>query len=132
MSDTTEQGRTSETEVREAEHARIAALLARDYDALEQLLDDRVAYIHSTAHRDTKASLLETLRGDAYRYLEMETDLQQVEVIGDAVWAFGRMRAVIEIGDGPAGERHSTITQLWARDGARWKLLSFQVTGLPA
>lgn len=127
-----EQSRTSETEVRAAERARIAALLARDYDALEVLLDDRVAYIHSTAHRDTKASLLQALRTDAYRYLEMETDLEQVEVIGDAVWTFGRMRAVIEVGDGPAGERRSAITQLWARAAGQWRLLSFQVTGLPA
>ncbi|XPP27369.1 MAG: nuclear transport factor 2 family protein [Leucobacter sp.] len=119
-------------EVREAEKARIAALLARDYDALEGMLDERIAYIHSTAHRDTKASLLETLRSDAYRYLDMETDLQQIEAVGDdAVWAFGQMRAVIEIGAGPAGERHSLLTQLWVRDGETWKLLSFQVTGIP-
>lgn len=126
-----EQSSTSETGFRQAEQARIAALLARDYDALEPLLDDRVAYIHSTSHRDTKASLLETLRADAYRYLEMETEFSQVEVLGDAVWAFGSMRAVIEIGDGPAGERHTTITQLWVRGDSGWQLLSLQVTGQP-
>lgn len=121
-----------EAQVRETEQARIKALLARDYDALEGLLDERVAYIHSTGHRDTRATLLEALRGDAYRYNEMETELTQLEVIGDAVWAFGSMRAAIEIGSNPAAERRSTITQVWARDGGAWRLLSFHVTGVAA
>jgi len=127
-----EQAATNEAQVRETEQARIASLLARDYDALEALLDERVAYIHSTGHRDTRASLLEALRGDAYRYQEMETELTQLEVIGDVAWAFGTMRAVIEIGTNPGAERRSTITQVWVRDGGEWKLLSFHVTGIAA
>lgn len=120
-----------EAQIREVERARIAALLACDYDAFEALLDERLVYTHATARRDTREAQLASLRGGAYRYLEMETDPQQIDVLGDAVVVAGNQRAVIEIG-GDAGERRSVYTQVWARRGDDWKLLCMQATAIPA
>jgi len=140
MSEQTATGRAAEAgaveaavvaQIREVERARIAALLACDYDAFEALLDERLLYTHATARRDTRETQLASLRGGAYRYLEMETDPQQIDVLGDAVVVAGNQRAVIEIG-GEAGERRSVYAQVWVRRGDDWKLLCMQVTAIPA
>ena len=47
--------------IAERDRARIAALLAKDTTALDDLLDDELVYVHSTGVADTKTSYLEGL-----------------------------------------------------------------------
>ncbi len=54
-------------EVRAADDARYAAMIAQDFVALDRLLADDLLYTHSTAVTDTKVQYLAALRGGKYR-----------------------------------------------------------------
>ena len=64
---------------------RMAASVAKDYDALNQLIGDDLIYIHSSARMDTKASATGAMQSGATVYTAMTPSDVVAQDLGDAV-----------------------------------------------
>lgn len=117
----------SEAQVRAVEKSRIESLLRGDLDSFAELCDDRLIYTHSVGRRDDKESMLLALKSGLIRYLSIEHDLEDIQIVGSAACVTGRMQAEIRA----AGETRaldSLTTSVWIQSGQGWRLLAFHAT----
>jgi hypothetical protein len=113
--------------LRAAEVRRTQLLVDGQIDAFAQLCDDRLVYTHSVGRRDSKDSLLSSLRSGAVKYHWIEHDLEQVVSSGGGAWISGRMRAEIT-SRGQLRHLDTLTTSVWLRPEGKWKLLAFHTT----
>lgn len=117
-------------EVRAAEDARYAAMIAQDFDALGRLLADDLTYTHSTGSTDTKTEYLAALRGGKYRYKSARREGVTVRVHGTTATVTGRLFIDLDV-DGAPKSVVSAFVGVWVRNPAGWQLAALQSTSLP-
>ena len=118
-------------EILALETQRCAALVARDFDTLDELFTDDVKYTHSSGSTDTKASYLESLRSGALVYRSIERADTEVAVYdGAAVIATGVTLEITSAGTDRTIRGRATLT--WVRDGGRWRFAAWQSTPVAA
>ncbi len=118
-----------------AGHARAAALVARDLDALDTLLHDALSYTHATGVRHDRAQLIEFVRTGP-RFLSVQLLQPQVRLHGDCAIVTGELRLRLQReADAEPIEARSLTSEVWLRDGdaaaSRWRLTLFQSTRSP-
>jgi hypothetical protein len=69
--------------LKETETRRYRAMIESDVDALALLLDEDLIYTHSNAGVDTKASYLEKVRAEHYRYKSIEIEEETNVLLSD-------------------------------------------------
>jgi ketosteroid isomerase-like protein len=120
----------SVAEVLAADEARYAAMIARDFDALDRLLADDLLYTHSTAATDTKAEYLAALRSGKYRYKAARCEGVTVRIHGTTAIVNGRGFLEIEA-DGVPKSLANAFVNVWVRTPAGWRMTAWQSTPLP-
>jgi ketosteroid isomerase-like protein len=120
----------AEKAVLAAQDARFALTIKADVVALGAMMTDDLTYTHSSALTETKAQLLEGLKSGKYAYREIEAPGRRVRLHGDAAIVSGPVHIVIE----PGGQRTEIdlyFTELYVKEGGRWKMALWQSTKLP-
>lgn len=114
----------SETELRDAEDQRLAAMLAGDLAALERLLSADLQYTHSTGRVDDRQSLLELLDSGATEYLALSHDFDSITHESNVAVIEGTMKMHLVSG---GVEKHlETVNRtVWANTDGQWKLRLF-------
>jgi ketosteroid isomerase-like protein len=110
-----------------AQDARFAATIKADVAALGAMMTDDLTYTHSSGMTETKAELLESLKTGKHVYRSIEAPERKVRVHGDAAVVSGMAHIVIE----PAGKRSEIdlyFTELYVREGGKWKMALWQST----
>jgi hypothetical protein len=116
--------------IERAQAARLAALVARDFAALDRLLGADLTYCHSNGACETKQSFIASLRENRLRYDEFEVIGTEVRGLGEIALANGRVKAKGQF-NGQAIDATLVHTSAYAwRDGA-WQLVAWQSTRLP-
>jgi ketosteroid isomerase-like protein len=114
---------TTVAAVRRAERALYDAMIARDFAALERLLDADLAYVHSTAVSEGKAEYLAGVwRGD-YEYSRVETPDARVRVYGGIALIDGVCEMHVGRQGAPKDRLRLLVVLAWRRDGDRWRLV---------
>jgi ketosteroid isomerase-like protein len=113
-----------------AQDERIAATLAADLAALGAMMTDDLSYTHSSGLTETKTEFLEGLRTGKYVYRAIEPQERRVRVHGEAAVVSGSCRIVIEPG-GKRTEIRLHFTELYVRQGGRWRMALWHSTRLP-
>lgn len=114
-----------------AHDARLAATIEGDLAALSAMMTDDLTYTHSSALTETKAELLAGLKSGKYVYREITPKDRRVRVHGDAAIVSGAAHVVIE----PGGQRTEIdlyFTEIYVKEGGRWKMALWQSTRIPA
>jgi ketosteroid isomerase-like protein len=119
-------------EVLAAEAARMTAIDARDWPALEMILGDDLSYVHSDTgiYEDKEANLV-TLKASPRSYKRRDL---KVRPYGDVAVMTGEIDITIDaLADGTA-EQHifSRATQVWIHRDGRWQMIVFQATMIAA
>jgi len=114
-----------------AEDRRYRAMVETDLVALDQLLDDRLSYAHSSGARDTKDEYLAKVRSGYYDYLRIDHPVERVEVIGDTAMVVGRMTCDLTVQGTPKTIDNLALA-VWVRTAGEWRLLAYAPTTLPA
>lgn len=117
-------------EVLAADEARYAAMIARDFDALDRLLADDLLYTHSTAATDTKAGYLAALRSGKYRYKSARNEGVTVRIHGTTAIVSGRAFIEVEVNGAPKSLAIVFLT-VWVKTGPGWQMTALQSTPLP-
>ena len=107
-----------------------AAQVAGNTEVLASLCMDELSYSHSSAHIDTKTSLLEAIAKANYKWAPLEYKDPTVRVVGSA--AIVRFTFVGEqaFNDGKKTPQNLHILMNWQKQGNDWKLLSRAATKL--
>lgn len=117
-------------EVTARDDARYKAMLAGDTAALEDLLHDELAYVHSTGGIDTKASYIDGLKNKVFQYRKVERDDQTVRVHKDIGMVYNHMQADVVI-RGTLRHLDNRLLAVWSRDDGVWRMIGLQSGAIP-
>ena len=114
-----------------AEDRRYQAMIDTDLATLDELLDHRLSYAHSSGARDTKDEYLAKVRSGYYDYLRIDHPVERAEVVGDTAIVVGRMTCDLTVQGTPKTIDNLALA-VWVRVAADWRLLAYAPTTLPA
>jgi len=116
-------------EIVKAEKSWAAAVVARDYAALDRILDDDLIYAHSTGVIETKSDYVGKLKSNTQRYDVLDHQKTVVKMHGDAAVAHSTVIMKGQSG-GRAFDNRLMMIHLWVKEGGRWRLAAHQTTQL--
>jgi ketosteroid isomerase-like protein len=109
---------------------RMQAMAAKDIATLNDVLADDLIYTHSSARLDTKQSLIGNMQSGSTVYQSVVPSDVQAQDLGDAVVLTGIARIKVTSGGKPMdfGVR---FTDVYAKRGGKWQMVTWQSTKLP-
>ena len=118
-------------EIEAADARRIQATIEADIATLEELIGEDLRYVHSSATDETRPVYFERLRDGYYRYTGLTVLAREFRVLGNVVLVNGDQRIEVLV-NGHSKDFVTRYLQVWARRGARWQMVSWQSTPIPA
>ena len=119
-------------DVESAERALYDAMIARDYAALDRLLDPDLVYGHSTAVAEDKRQYLDGVRRGRYEYAAIDSRERRVRLAGDVALVDG----ICDMTVGETGKLEIAIQLLfvlaWRRGAGGWQLWHRHATRIAA
>ena len=128
---TTDTAVASATDIIALEDRRLAAMIAVDTDALDELLADSLFYTHSNGARDTKATFIESLTSGQLKYRAVHRLEHDVALYPGAAVIAAKVRLEITAG-GVDRTINAKATITWVNTPTGWKFGAWQSTPLPA
>lgn len=120
----------ADDDLRAAEKAWGAALVAKDGAALEKIYTPELIYAHSTGKVETKTQYMERLKLGKQRYDSVTHESMQVARYGDAAVTHSIARMTGRNDSGPFDD-HLMIIHMWVKQGGTWRLAAHQTTKIP-
>ena len=120
-----------EKEILELEDKRFAAMIAKDFEALDKMVHGELLYTHSSGVVDTKTGWLDSMRSGKVRYRKVTCGDRKVRLFADMALVTGRADIEVDIGGQPKSLR-LLFLNAWARTPLGWKFVAWQSTPLPA
>ena len=121
----------NEKAILDLEDRRFAAMLAKDFAALEPMVHEELLYTHSSGVTDTKASWLDSMRSGKTNYKQASCSERKVRLLGDMALITGRANLEVEI-DGKPKSLRLLFLNAWTKTPQGWKFVAWQSTPLPA
>ena len=109
---------------------RMTAMAEKDIKALNEIISDDLVYTHSSARLDTKQSLIGNMESGSTVYTSVVPSNVKAQDLGDTVVLTGSCRISVNTGGRPNnfGVR---FTDVYAKRGDRWQMVTWQSTRLP-
>ena len=117
-------------EIRKEDKAWAAAVVARDFPALEKIYADELIYAHATGAIESKQDYLGRLRKGAQRYEGVTHESIRIVPYGDSAVTHSIMR-MTGTSNGQSFNDHVMMLHLWVKQGGKWRLAAHQTTKLP-
>jgi ketosteroid isomerase-like protein len=121
----------NEKEILGLEDKRFAAMVARDFAALEKTVHEDLLYTHSSGLTDTKASWLESMTSGKVKYKSASCSERQVRFFGDVALVRGKASIEAEI-NGQPRSLELLFLNAWVRTPQGWKFAAWQSCPQPA
>ncbi len=114
--------------IRVLERDRFRAMVDGDGPALEQLLSDKVCYVHTNGKRETKQQFIDAIIGGRRRYRQIEIQSQDVLPVGEAAFMITG-RALLEMEANHSGLVFPiAYIAVQMQESSKWRLLAWQAT----
>jgi ketosteroid isomerase-like protein len=110
---------------------RMQAMATKDVATLKALLADDLIYAHSTARLDTKQSLIDNMVSGKTVYTAVEPSNVKAQDLGDAVVLTGECQIKVN-SNGTPNAFGVRFTDVYAKRGGTWQMVTWQSTKLPA
>jgi hypothetical protein len=121
---------TALKEVEAVERARFKAQIALDVATLRPMLADDLVYCHSTGVCQNKEEFIGFVTSGTNKYLAMDIVYMKPRLIDGAVVVNGKMDVRVLM-NGKEQRFQGIYTDVYAKRGGRWQLVSWQSTKLP-
>jgi ketosteroid isomerase-like protein len=114
----------------ELDRKRMTAMAEKDIATLNEVIADDLVYTHSSARLDTKQSLIGNMQSGSTVYTSVVPSDVKAQDLGDTVVLTGSCRIGVNAGGRPNnfGVR---FTDVYAKRGGRWQMVTWQSTRLP-
>lgn len=117
-----------EPEVRAAEKARCAAMVAGDIAVLGAMLDEALQFHHATGAVDDKVAFLAKMAAGRIVYAGIAWSEERVTALApDAALLTGRMTTDVRV-EGTDKRLNNRVITVWRQAAGGWRLLAFQST----
>jgi len=116
---------SSEKEILGLEDKRFAAMLAKDFGALERMVHEELLYTHSSGITDTKASWLDSMKSGKVKYKSASCSERRVRVLNEVALVNGRAYIEADIGGEPRTLK-LLFLNAWAKTPQGWKFVAWQ------
>ena len=113
----------------ELDRKRMTAMAEKDVATLNAVLGDDLIYTHSSARLDTKSSLIGAMQSGATVYTAVVPSDVVAQDLGDAVVLTG-VAAISVVSGGKANSFRVRFTDVYARRGGTWQMVTWQSTRL--
>lgn len=123
---------TAGRDVRCAERALYDAMIARDFAALERILDPDLAYVHSTAVTESRAQYLAGVARGLYEYEHIETPDARIRVYGEVALIDGVCDMRVGVTGAPKESIRLLFLLVWRNSGDGWRLVHRHATRIAA
>lgn len=110
---------------------RMQAMAAKDIATLSEVLADDLIYTHSSARLDTKASLIGNMQSGATVYTKVVPSDVVAQDLGDTIVLTGICQIEV-VSAGKPNAFAVRFTDVYAKRGGRWQMVTWQSTKLPA
>lgn len=114
----------------ELDRKRMTAMAEKDIATLQNVLSDDLVYCHSSARLDTKESLIGAMQSGATVYTGVDPSDVEAQDLGDAVVLTGVARIQV-LSNGKPNAFSVRFTDVYAKKGAAWQMVTWQSTRLP-
>jgi ketosteroid isomerase-like protein len=116
--------------VEAAERAWATSIVKGDAAAMEKVLADELAYVHSDGRADTKRSYIDGIKAGKQKYERMDHQPgMTVRVYGDTAWVTAR--ANVRAGTAQVNDIVLAFLHFWVYRDGRWQLAAHQSARLP-
>ena len=122
---------TTDKSVMEIEQAFTTALLKKDAVALDALLADDIVHIGFEGQFAGKGEYMGFFKQDIWQYRKYEPANVAIKTVGNVAVVTGRVDRTIVI-NSVVTTGAFAFTHVWSRTGNRWRMVSSQVTTIPA
>ena len=122
-------GADPESAIRDAEKGWAQAVMARDFQALDKILGDKLIYAHSTGAIESKQQYLERLRSGAQKYDRVVQESVRIVPYGDCAVTHSILR-MTGVSNGKPFNDHVMAMHTWQKQAGSWKLVAHQTTKL--
>jgi hypothetical protein len=110
------------------EKARQTALIAADFRALDQILDDDLIHVHGGGNVDGKAQYFDLLK-TLFTFTAIERKEPDIRFLGDAALMTGEMTQTVRLtASGEVKTIRAFGTQVWAMRAGEWRQVLYQAT----
>lgn len=109
---------------------RMQAMAEKDIATLQNVLADDLIYTHSSARLDTKQSLIGNMQSGSTVYQSVVPSDVKAQDLGDSVVLTGVARIKVTTG-GKAMDFGVRFTDVYAKRGGNWQMVTWQSTKLP-
>ena len=116
---------SSEKEILGLEDKRFAAMLAKDFGALERMVHEELLYTHSSGITDSNASWLDSMKSGKVKYKSASCSERRVRVLNDVALVNGRALIEADIGGEPRTLK-LLFLNAWAKTPQGWKFVAWQ------
>lgn len=117
----------AETDIEKAEKAWSAAVIARNFAALDKIYSNDLLYAHSTGNVENKQQYMDRLKSGKQRYEKVHFEKLQVFPHGDTSVVHGILR-MAGTSNGEPFNHHIMLMHVWVKKGGEWKLVAHQTT----
>jgi ketosteroid isomerase-like protein len=119
-----------ETAITKLEAEWVEALVKVDTATLEQLYSDQLTYTHSSGTTDTKAEYIANLKAGKTKYESLVREDVKVRVFGNTAVHTSKTNIKL-VNNGQPQSFSVKMLHVWAKEGAKWRLVAHQTTRLP-
>ncbi len=110
---------------------RMQAMVAKDTATLQSLIAEDLIYTHSSARLDTRQSLIDGMVKGTTVYTACDPSDVKAQDLGDTVVLTGIAQIKVVV-NGTANAFGVRFTDVYARRGGNWQMVTWQSTRLPA
>jgi ketosteroid isomerase-like protein len=114
----------------ELDRKRMTAMAQKDIATLNEVIADDLIYTHSSARLDTKQSLIGNMEKGSTVYTSVVPSDVKAQDLGDTVVLTGNCRISVNSG-GNAMSFGVRFTDVYARRGGKWQMVTWQSTRTP-
>ena len=109
---------------------RMDAMAKKDLAALNTLISDDLIYTHSSAKLDTKKSLIGNMEAGSTVYTSLVPSDVKAQDFGDTVVLTGSCKISV-MSQGRPNSFGVRFTDVWANNGGKWQMVTWQSTRTP-
>jgi hypothetical protein len=109
-----------------ADKARLAAMMARDGEALGQLMSDQLRFVHSDGRVESKTDYVKNLMAGDTAYADAKTsELETMQISPDVVVVLGTQEMRKKLGP-TWSEIKLRYLAVWRNESGTWRMVAWQ------
>ncbi len=105
-------------------------LISKQYDSLNNFMDDRIQYIHSNGWTQGKKEIIEDLKSGKLNYQKVTLKETKIRIYGESAVVTG-LGTFEGITDGKPFAMDLRFTEVYIKSGTHWKLASRHANRMP-